>query len=99
MVRTYVAVPLKVTTSPNTAGPYAVNPPPTLNVLPIPTPPATVNALPIFELVLDTVFRIEIILVVLLPRLVTLCNVLVLQIVMSPAEVLTAVSVPAVIVV
>ena len=63
---------------------------------PTPTPPATTNA-PVIVEVLDNVLEILIALVVVCPLSVTLCNVLVFHIVMLPVEVLTAVSVPAVI--
>ena len=63
--------------------------PPTYKSPPIPTPPATINA-PVVVLV------ILIALLVVDPRLVTLCNVLVVHTVTLPVLVLTAVSVPAV---
>ena len=62
----------------------------------IPTPPATVNAPEVGSK--DGVeLRILIVLVVLLPRLVTVSNVLVFQITICPVAELTAVSVPALI--
>ena len=76
--------------------PCAVIFPPTCKLLPIPTPPTTVNA-PLLVEVDDVVFNIETAIVVNDPLLVTLCNVLVFQIVTTPVEVLTAVSVPAII--
>ena len=69
--------------------------PPTFRFLPIPAPPVTINA----PLSVDTELvesKIEIILVVLDPLLVTLCKLLVFQTVTVPVDELTAVSVPAV---
>ena len=73
----------------------AVNVPPTTNPPPIPTPPATCNA-PVVVLLVGVVFAILITLVVVCPRLVTVCSVLVFHITTDPVAVLTAVSVPAV---
>ena len=60
----------------------------------MPTPPTTVNA-PVSVEVDDVVLITFIALVVVCPLLVTLCKVLVFQIVTIPVDVLTAVSVPA----
>ena len=68
----------------------------TYNAPPIPTPPVTVNA-PVAVPVLIVLLLIEMALVVAEPRLVTVCNVLVFQIVTAPVAVETAVSVPPVI--
>ena len=70
-----------------------------LNPLSPPIPPATYSALAENELVLVKVLLILIWLVVTLPLSVTLCKLLVFQIVTLPVLVLTAVSVPAVIIV
>ena len=64
----------------------------------MPTPPVTVNA-PVVVDILTEVLLIRIALVVLLPLPVTDCSVLVFQMVMLPVLVLTAVSVPAIILV
>ena len=61
----------------------------------MPTPPATVNA-PVVVDTLTEVLLIRIALVVLLPRLVIDCRVLVFHTVIVPVFELTAVSVPAV---
>ena len=60
-----------------------------------PTPPATINA-PVVVLSLAAIEVILIALLVVDPRLVTLCNVLIFHTVTFPVLVLTAVSVPAV---
>jgi hypothetical protein len=64
-------------------------------VPPMPTPPATVSA-PVVLLTLTAVFAIDMVLVVVAPRLVIDCSVLVFQINTLPVDVVTAVSVPAV---
>ena len=63
---------------------------------PTPTPPVTVNAPVVVDVEL-AVFVIPIALVVVAPRLVTLCKVLLFQIVTAPVDELIEVSVPAVI--
>ena len=70
--------------------------PPTYKSPPIPTPPATCNAPEVVDVELVPLV-ILIALVVVAPLPVTLCNVLIFQIVTGPVLVLTAVSVPAVI--
>ena len=67
---------------------------PTYKLPPIPTPPVTVNAPEVVE-VDDVVFVIPTALLVVAPRVVIVCKVLVFQIVTLPVAVLTAVSVPA----
>jgi hypothetical protein len=69
--------------------------PPTFKLPPIPTPPITVNA-PVLVDVDDVVVLIDMALVVVAPRLVIDCSVLVFQTVTAPVEVDIAVSVPAV---
>ena len=64
----------------------------------MPTPPATCRA-PLLVDVALVILVIKIALVVLLPRPVTDCNVLVFEIVILPVLVLTAISVPAIILV
>ena len=64
----------------------------------MPTPPVTVNA-PVSVELASVTLLIDIALVVLLPLSLTVCSVLVFQIVTAPVLVLTAVSVPAIMVV
>ena len=68
----------------------------TFKLSPIPTPPTTCNAPVLVEVELVALV-IDIALLVVAPLLVTLCNVPVFHIVTAPVDVLTAVSVPAVI--
>ena len=67
----------------------------TYSAPPTPTPPATTNAPVVIEVELE-VLDIRIALVVVDPLPVTVCNVLVFEIVIFPVLVLTAISVPAV---
>ena len=76
---------------------WAIILPPTYKSPPIPTPPLTINP-PVLVEVEFVLFVIDMTLSVVAPRSVTLCNVLVFQIVIVPVLLLTAVSVPAVIV-
>ena len=69
-------------------------PPPAYNAPPIPTPPTTVNA-PVAVFVAVVELLILIAEVVVEPLLVTVCNVLVFEIVTAPVLVLIEVSVPA----
>ena len=64
---------------------------------PIPTPPVTINAPLLVEVAL-VVLVIDTVLLVVAPLLVIVCKVEVFQTVTTPVDVLTAVSVPAVIV-
>ena len=75
--------------------PVTFNVPPTYTLPPIPTPLVTFNA-PVVVDVEFVVFVMLTALVVLAPLPVTLCNVLVSQIVIAPDAVLIAVSVPAI---
>ena len=68
--------------------------PPTYKLPPIPTPPITCRA-PVTVEVAAAVFVILMTLVVVEPLLVKLCSVLVFHTVTIPVDVLTAVSVPA----
>ena len=74
--------------------PPTVNWPPTYKSLPIPTPPVTINAPVSVELAVVALVTVMARFVV-LPRSVTLCNVLVFHTVIYPLLVVIAVSVPA----